>query len=79
MEEGGFLRLEGGITRFATIDIKQDFSLARGAALLYKMFDITRLVTQPPRHIIKHTSLLSLRTDDYLSIKRLILLSVVDG
>ena len=32
------------------------------------MFDVTRLVTQPPRHIIKHTSLLSLRTDDSLSI-----------
>ena len=41
----------------------------------YKMVNLTELTTQPPRHIIKHTSLLSLRIDDSLSINRLILLA----
>ena len=41
----------------------------------YKMVNLTELITQPPRHIIKHTSLLSLRIDDFLSINRLVLLS----
>ena len=38
------------------------------------MVNLPELITQPPRHIIKHTSLLSLRIDDSLSINRLILL-----
>ena len=41
----------------------------------YKMFNVTRLVTQLPRHIIKHTSQLSLRIDDSLVTNRLRLLS----
>ena len=41
----------------------------------YKMVNLTELITQPPRHFIKHASLLSLRIDDSLSINRLILLS----
>ena len=41
----------------------------------YKKVNLTELITQPPRRIIKHTSLLSLRIDDFLSINRLILLS----
>ena len=40
----------------------------------YKMFNVTRCVTQPPYQIIKHTNLLSLRTDDSLAKNRLILL-----
>ena len=35
----------------------------------------SKLITQPPRNIIKHTSLLSLRIDDSLLINRLTLLS----
>ena len=41
------------------------------------MFNFTRLVTQPPRHIIEHTSLSSLRVDDSLATNKLMLLSSV--
>ena len=43
------------------------------------MSNVTRDVTQPPRRIIKHISLLSLRIDDSLSSNRLTLLSSVVG
>ena len=43
------------------------------------MFKVTRLITQPPRHIIKHTSLLCLSIDDSLATSRLRLLSSVVG
>ena len=58
-------------------------SVARRAAQFfgppYKMFNVTRYVTQPPRRIIKHISLLSLRLDDSLSSNRLTLLSSMVG
>ena len=45
----------------------------RGAAQFfgapYKTFGVTRLVTQPPRHIIKHTSLFVEVTDDVRSVE----------
>lgn len=41
----------------------------------YKMFNVTRSVTQSPYQTIKHINLLSLRTDDSLAENRLILLS----
>ena len=40
------------------------------------MVNVTRLVTQPPRHIIKHTSLQNLRTDDSLAINNHLVLVV---
>lgn len=49
-------------------------SVIRGS---YKIFSITRLVTQPPRYIITHISLLNLRIDDFLPLNRLTLLSFV--
>ena len=39
------------------------------------MFNITKIVIQPPYHIIKKINLLSLRIDDFLVIKSLNLLS----
>ena len=53
--------------------------LAQFFSASYKWFDVTRLVTQPPRHIIKHIILLSLRIDDSLSTNRLTLLSSIVG
>ncbi len=42
----------------------------------YKMVNVTSHVTLPPRHIIKHTTLLNLRIDDSLAINRLQLLLI---
>ena len=44
--------------------------------LPYKMVSVTRHVTPPPRHIIKHTNLLGLRIDYSLAIDRFNLLSL---
>ena len=43
------------------------------------MFNVTELVAQTPRHIIKYTNLLRLIIDDSLAINRLRLLSSVVG
>lgn len=46
---------------------------------VYKMFNITRFITQPLCHIIKHTSQISLRIDNFLITNRLRLLSSIVG
>lgn len=45
----------------------------------YKMVNVTRLVSQPPRHIIKKTNMSQWRTDDSLANDRFKLLSSIVG
>ena len=47
--------------------------------LSYKMLNVTRPVTQRPRHIIKQTNLSNWRTDDSLAIDRFKPLSSIVG